>query len=99
MQTLVRFDTVAVSFGEQVILSGADFRIEEGERLCLIGRNGAGKSTCLKLITGAIEPDDGKVEKSELPKLDKPSFDRGGKGRGGRGGMRRRGGMGPGMGE
>lgn len=47
---------------------------------------------------------DGKVEKTELPKLDKPSFGRGGKGRGGRGGMRRRGGgmgpgMGPGMGE
>jgi ATP-binding cassette subfamily F protein uup len=69
MQTLVRFDTVAVSFGEQVILSGADFRIEEGERLCLIGRNGAGKSTCLKLITGAIEPDDGKVEKSPTLRL------------------------------
>jgi ATP-binding cassette subfamily F protein uup len=52
-----------------VILSGADFRIEEGERLCLIGRNGAGKSTCLKLITGAIEPDDGKVEKSPTLRL------------------------------
>ena len=69
MHTLVRFDTVAVSFGDQVILSGADFKIEEGERLCLIGRNGAGKSTCLKLITGTIEPDDGKVEKSPTLRL------------------------------
>jgi len=69
MQTLVRFDNVAVSFGDQVILAGADFRIDESERLCLIGRNGAGKSTCLKLITGAIEPDEGKVEKSPTLRL------------------------------
>jgi ATP-binding cassette subfamily F protein uup len=75
MQTLVRFDAVAVSFGDQTILSGADFRIEETERLCLIGRNGAGKSTCLKLITGAIEPDDGKVEKS--PSLRQAVLDQG----------------------
>src|SRR4029079_18593745 len=33
-----------------------------GERVCLIGRNGAGKSTTLKLITGQIEADDGKIE-------------------------------------
>ena len=35
------------------------FAIDSGERVCLIGRNGAGKSTTLKLITGAQEPDDG----------------------------------------
>jgi ATP-binding cassette subfamily F protein uup len=69
MHTLVRFDAVAVSFGDQTILSGADFRIDESERLCLIGRNGAGKSTCLKLITGTIEPDDGKVEKNPSLRL------------------------------
>ena len=63
MQYLVRFDNVALSFGDQTILSGADLRIDPGERLCLIGRNGAGKSTSIRLITGVLEPDDGKVEK------------------------------------
>jgi ATP-binding cassette subfamily F protein uup len=63
MAPLVRFDAVSVTFGEQRVLIEADFAIEPGERVCLIGRNGAGKSTTLKLITGAQEPDDGAVEK------------------------------------
>ncbi len=62
MSPLIRFDNVSVAFGDQKILVGASFAIESNERVCLIGRNGAGKSTTLKLITGAIEPDDGKVE-------------------------------------
>ena len=63
MASLVRFDAVSVSFGEQRVLIDADFSIEPGERVCVVGRNGAGKSTTLKLITGAQEPDDGAVEK------------------------------------
>jgi ATP-binding cassette subfamily F protein uup len=63
MAPLVRFDAVSVTFGEQRVLVDADFTIEPGERVCLIGRNGAGKSTSLKLITGAQEPDHGVVEK------------------------------------
>ena len=63
MAPLVRFDAVSVTFGEQRVLIDADMAIEPGERVCLVGRNGAGKSTTLKLITGAQEPDDGAVEK------------------------------------
>ena len=63
MAPLVRFDAVSVTFGEQRVLIDADFVIEPGERVCLIGRNGAGKSTTLKLITGTQEPDDGAIEK------------------------------------
>jgi len=63
MSFLVRFDGISLSFGEQIILRDADFRIDSGERVCLIGRNGAGKSTSLKLITGAIDPDDGRIER------------------------------------
>jgi ATP-binding cassette subfamily F protein uup len=59
--TLVRFDAVTLAFGEQTILKGADFAIESGERVCLIGRNGAGKSTTLRLITGQVEPDSGEI--------------------------------------
>jgi ATP-binding cassette subfamily F protein uup len=63
MHYLVRFDAVSLSFGDQVVLAGAGLRIDAGERLCLIGRNGAGKSTCLKLITGQLEPDDGTIDR------------------------------------
>ena len=58
---LLRFDQISLEFGEQKILSEADFAIEAGERVCLIGRNGAGKSTTLKIIAGEIEPDRGEV--------------------------------------
>jgi ATP-binding cassette subfamily F protein uup len=53
---------VSVAFGEQRILIDADLTIGPNERVCLIGRNGAGKSTTLKLIAGAQEPDDGAVD-------------------------------------
>jgi ATP-binding cassette subfamily F protein uup len=59
--TLIRFDQVSLDFGDEKILSQADFAIEAGERVCLIGRNGAGKSTTLKLITGEVQPEQGEI--------------------------------------
>jgi ATP-binding cassette subfamily F protein uup len=59
--SLLRFDQVTLSFGEHVILRNADLAIERGERVCLIGRNGAGKSTTLRLITGELELDHGEI--------------------------------------
>ena len=59
--SLLRFDKVRLEFGEQVILRDAVFSIEPGERICLLGRNGAGKSTTLKLIMGEMEPDHGTI--------------------------------------
>ncbi|MEL7185382.1 MAG: ATP-binding cassette domain-containing protein [Pseudomonadota bacterium] len=58
---LLRFDDIRLEFGEQVILRDAEMSLEPGERVCLIGRNGAGKSTTLKLITGELEPDQGEI--------------------------------------
>ena len=59
--SLLRFDGIGLEFGEQVILRDADFSIEPGERICLIGRNGAGKSTTLKLIMETLEADRGEI--------------------------------------
>ena len=59
--SLLRFEDIRLDFGEQVILRDAEFSIEPGERVCLIGRNGAGKSTTLKLITGELEADQGEI--------------------------------------
>ncbi|MEX2352735.1 MAG: ATP-binding cassette domain-containing protein, partial [Gammaproteobacteria bacterium] len=58
---LLQFENVSLEFGEQRILTNAGFSIEEGERVCLIGRNGAGKSTIFNIIMGNIQPDDGEV--------------------------------------
>ncbi|MDH3379965.1 MAG: ATP-binding cassette domain-containing protein [Gammaproteobacteria bacterium] len=60
--TLVRFDNVSLEFGDVPLLVHIEFGIELGERVCLIGRNGAGKSSLLKLITGELEPDHGNIE-------------------------------------
>jgi ATP-binding cassette subfamily F protein uup len=59
--SLLRFDDVSLEFGDQKILTGAGLTIDAGERVCLIGRNGAGKSTTLKLIIGELEPDRGEI--------------------------------------
>jgi ATP-binding cassette subfamily F protein uup len=58
---LLRFEEISLAFGELKILREADLVIETGERVCLIGRNGAGKSTTLKLIAGELEPDHGEI--------------------------------------
>ena len=60
---LVYFDTVSLAFGGHPLLREVDFAIESGERVCLIGRNGAGKTSMLKLITGELEPDHGEVRR------------------------------------
>jgi ATP-binding cassette subfamily F protein uup len=52
---------VHLAFGGPALLGGANFNLERGERVCLIGRNGEGKSTLLKLIEGSLLPDTGEV--------------------------------------
>jgi len=59
--SLIRFDEVTLEFGDQKILTAAELAIEPGERVCLIGRNGAGKSTTLQLIMGTIDADRGEI--------------------------------------
>jgi|GEM_PF-2318449 len=59
--TLIRFEEVSLDIGDQKILTEADLSIEPGERVCLIGRNGAGKSTTFRLITDEIECDRGEI--------------------------------------
>ncbi len=58
---LIRFDEISLAFGDHVILREAELAIEPEERVCLIGRNGAGKSTTLKLIAGELEHDSGEI--------------------------------------
>ncbi len=55
------FDEVSLAFGEQLILKEANFVLEPNERVCLIGRNGAGKTSLFRLITGEVEADSGDI--------------------------------------
>jgi ATPase subunit of ABC transporter with duplicated ATPase domains len=50
------------AFGENEVLHGVDLEIQRGDRLAIMGPNGIGKSTLLKIIMGALEPDAGEVE-------------------------------------
>lgn len=56
---LIGLKDVCVGFGGHPLLDRVSFQIERGERVCLLGRNGTGKTTLLRLIQGDIVPDDG----------------------------------------
>ena len=58
---LIRLQNIHLSYGEQPLLDGVDFTVEPGERVALLGRNGEGKSTLLKIIAGEVAVDDGEV--------------------------------------
>jgi ATPase subunit of ABC transporter with duplicated ATPase domains len=59
--SLIRLNDVTVSFDRTPVLREAFFRLEPGDRVGLIGRNGSGKSTMLKLILGQVAPDTGTI--------------------------------------
>jgi ABC transport system ATP-binding/permease protein len=54
-----------LAFGHVALLDGADFSLEAGERVGLIGRNGAGKSSLLKIVAGESKPDDGLISRQQ----------------------------------
>ena len=54
--SLLSASNLSMSFGERTLFSGADFLIETGDRIGLVGPNGCGKTTILKLITGELSP-------------------------------------------
>jgi ATP-binding cassette subfamily F protein uup len=58
---ILRLDKVSLSFGLKPLLDHADLQIRKGERVCLLGRNGEGKSSLLQLVTRQILPDSGEV--------------------------------------
>lgn len=59
---LVRLQQVELAFGDHVLLDKIDLDVQSGERLCVVGRNGEGKSTLLKIINREVTPDDGSVQ-------------------------------------
>ncbi len=64
---LLSMQNVTLNLGGKTVLQGADISIEPGERVCLTGRNGAGKSSLLAVLGEQIKPDDGIVVRTGAP--------------------------------
>ena len=68
---MISFDNVSKSYGSKVLFENVTFNINKGERIGLVGRNGNGKTTLMRIITGEEEADSGKVS---IPKNYKIGF-------------------------
>ena len=62
---LIQLKNISVSFGDHALLENVDFSISSKERIALVGRNGTGKSTLLKLLGQEIQPDEGEIIKRD----------------------------------
>lgn len=61
---LISVNNLSMSFGGPKLLDGISFQIEPGQRVCLVGRNGEGKSTLLRLLSGDLTPDSGDIARA-----------------------------------
>ncbi|MDH5710752.1 MAG: ATP-binding cassette domain-containing protein [Gammaproteobacteria bacterium] len=66
---IIRLRNINVSFGGPAILEQVNLAIEAGERVSLLGRNGTGKSSLLKVISGLIKPDHGEIDINKSVKI------------------------------
>ncbi len=64
LATLITLTDIQLAYGHHPLLDHADFAIQAGERIGLIGRNGAGKSSLLRLVDGRTVPDDGDIART-----------------------------------
>ena len=62
---LIALKDISCGFGGPLLLEQINLQIERGERICLVGRNGTGKSTLLKLLNGDLIPDSGTLTRTQ----------------------------------
>ncbi len=67
--SIVRFENVSLAYGLKPLLNEVTFSIEAGDKLCLLGRNGEGKSSLMSLLTGEQQPDSGQLVFEKLLKI------------------------------
>ncbi|NLA53755.1 MAG: amino acid ABC transporter ATP-binding protein, partial [Clostridiales bacterium] len=61
MQNILQAEGLRKRFGEQEVLRGIDFSVQQGEAVCLIGPSGSGKSTLLRCINLLEQPSQGRI--------------------------------------
>ncbi len=66
---LLSLQSITLSFGGPPIFNGINLQLEQGDRLCLMGRNGTGKSTLLRLMAGELPPEAGIIQRQQGVKL------------------------------
>ena len=66
---LLSLDAVSFAHGGPPLLDGVTLQIERGERIALLGRNGTGKSTLLKLLADELQPDNGEVQRGKAVRV------------------------------
>ena len=62
LNPIIEFENISLSYGNRQILENINFKINEGQIFGMLGPNGVGKSTIFNLITGLINPDNGKIK-------------------------------------
>jgi len=62
--TVLRFNQLSLAYGATPLLDGVSAQLARGERVCLIGRNGSGKSSLLRVIKGEVQADSGEIWKA-----------------------------------
>ena len=62
---ILNIEHISKVFGEKVVLNDVSYGIHQGDKIGIIGINGTGKSTILKIIAGLEEPDEGQVVKGK----------------------------------
>lgn len=67
--TILTLSNVSLAYGHHPLLKHVDFQIEPGERVCLIGRNGTGKSTLFRVINNDVQADDGDVWRQDTMRI------------------------------
>ncbi|MBN1548360.1 MAG: ATP-binding cassette domain-containing protein, partial [Syntrophaceae bacterium] len=63
--SILSLKDVSFGFGGPLLLERINLQIERGERICLVGRNGTGKSTLLKILNGDLMPDNGNLTRAQ----------------------------------
>ena len=71
--SILNVEHLSHGFGDRTIFTDVSFRLLKGEHIGLIGANGEGKSTFMNIITGKLQPDEGKIEwaKERIQELDR----------------------------
>jgi ATP-binding cassette subfamily F protein uup len=64
-KSVITAEHVTKRFGERTVIKDFSLRVQRGDRIGLVGGNGAGKTTLLRLLTGELEPDEGKITRAK----------------------------------